>query len=106
MRPKTRRRICSRLRRELLLRWEGKRMNPSSPGSGVTRRNQRSSRRQVAKGSTKAVAFGNPLGLGRNIASAVLDVSETGARLVLVQQLEQGAEFEVNFEGPGSKPVK
>jgi hypothetical protein len=75
-------------------------------GSTPIRKNKRASRRQPAKGSTRAVAYGNALGLGRNIASAVLDVSETGARLLLTKRLADGAEFEVNFEGPGSRPVK
>ena len=44
--------------------------------------------------------------LSDRVASGVLDVSETGARLLLDKRLADGAEFEVNFEGPGSKPVK
>jgi hypothetical protein len=81
-------------------------MSPSEQGTTPNRKNKRSSRRLPAKGSTRAVAYGNALGLGRNIASGVLDVSETGARLLLNRRLADGAEFEVNFEGPGARPVK
>ncbi|MGF1581737.1 MAG: PilZ domain-containing protein [Gemmataceae bacterium] len=38
------------------------------------------------------------MGLGRNIALTVLDVSETGVRLLVDRPLEPGEEVEVNLE--------
>mgnify|MGYP001016168403 CR=1 FL=1 len=42
----------------------------------VTRSNTRRARRQQPKGSTRVRAYRNPLGLGANIAIALLDLSE------------------------------
>jgi len=82
-------------------------MTPSQQGISTNRRNQRRSRRQVAKGSTRAKAYSNALGLGRNIAAGVLDVSEGGARLILTEHLAEATEFQVIFESAGVvKPVK
>ena len=80
-------------------------MTPSPEGA-TPRKNLRRCRRLPAKGSTRAKAFSNALGLGKNLASSVLDVSEAGARLLLNAHLAEGTEFEINLEGPGSKPVK
>src|SRR4051794_1891177 len=76
-------------------------MTPSQPVTPPARRNQRRTRRQPAKGSTKATAYRNALGLGRNIAVGVLDVSESGARLILTEQLAEGTEFELFLESTG-----
>jgi hypothetical protein len=62
-------------------------------------RDGRRARRHAGKGSTKVHCYGNALGLGRNIAAALLDVSETGARLLLKQVVAVGKEVEVNLEG-------
>src|SRR3954447_19621678 len=79
---------------------------PQSEHAPATQRNLRRCRRQVPKGSAKALAYRNALGVGSNIATAILDVSETGARLLLKEQLREGQEFEVNFETMGSHPIK
>ena len=63
-----------------------------------TSRNRRVSRRQKPKRSTKAVCLKGAFGLGRNIALSVLDVSETGARLVVKESLAPGPEVEVSLE--------
>jgi hypothetical protein len=76
-----------------------------TPPNGV-RRNQRRTRRQPPKSSTRARAYKNALGLGTNIAAGVLDVSEAGARLLLKEELPVGHEFEVILESPGSRSVK
>jgi hypothetical protein len=82
-------------------------MSTAQPGTRtIPRRNQRRCRRQVPKGSTKIRACNNALGLGKNIAVAVLDISETGIRLLLKQPLKVGKEFEVILEGPGTHEVK
>jgi hypothetical protein len=41
------------------------------------------------------------LGLGRNLAVALLDVSETGVRLCLKEELAPGQEVEVCLLAPG-----
>jgi hypothetical protein len=70
-------------------------------------RNRRASRRHKSKRSTKAVCLKGTLGLGRNIAMSVLDVSETGARLTVGASLEPGQEVEVSLEGACvQRPVK
>src|SRR5689334_14499338 len=72
-----------------------------------TRTNQRRSRRKPPKGSTRVRAYRNALGLGPNIGVGVLDVSETGVRLVLKEALPVHQEFEIHLETvAGSKSVK
>lgn len=77
-----------------------------APPPTPSKPNKRRSRRQTAKGSTRARAYRNGWGLGPNIAISVLDISETGVRLLMKEELPVGHEFEVNLEGPGSHPVK
>jgi hypothetical protein len=73
----------------------------------ITRSNKRRSRRQSPKGSTRVRAYRNALGLGPNISAGVLDVSETGVRLLLKETLPIGQEFEVILESvAGSGFVK
>jgi hypothetical protein len=43
----------------------------------------------------------NALGVGPNVAAALLDVSEHGARLLLTAGLAPGRAVEVGLEGPG-----
>ena len=76
-----------------------------TPPNGV-RRNQRRTRRNPPKSSTRARAYKNALGMGANIAAGVLDVSEAGARLLLKEELPVGHEFEVILDSPGSRSVK
>jgi hypothetical protein len=70
------------------------------------RPNKRASRRQRPKGSTRAYATRNALGLGANIAAGVLDISETGVRLLLQVELPSGREFEVTLESVASRPIR
>lgn len=80
---------------------------PSKAEPTVPRRNKRSSRRQTPKTSTRIRAYRNHLGLGPNIAVRVLDISETGVRLVLKEPIAVGKEFELNLENvAGSRTVK
>jgi hypothetical protein len=62
--------------------------------------------RRAAKRSIKVRAHRNGLGLGPNIGISVLDISESGVRLRLKEELPVGREFVLTMEGPGSKPVK
>src|SRR5262249_3787402 len=81
-------------------------MDSSEPDKPVPRHNKRRCRRQVPKRSAKAIAFRNALGLGPNVATGILDVSEFGARLLLVEQLRVGQEFEVDLETVATRPIK
>jgi hypothetical protein len=60
--------------------------------------NRRNSHRQTARGSTRVRAYRNAMGLGPNIAVSVLDLSESGVRLLLKEDLPAGREIEVRIE--------
>jgi hypothetical protein len=62
--------------------------------------------RRPPKRSTKVRAYRNGMGFGPNIGIGVLDISETGVRLSLKEELPVGREFELTLEGPGSRPVR
>ena len=81
-------------------------MTQPQSGGEKRRSNTRGSRRQPPKNSTRAVAYKSWIGVGANIAVTVLDVSETGLRLVVRQELKPGHEFEINLSTVGSKTVK
>lgn len=83
------------------------RPDPPPAEKPAPRPNKRSSRRQPLKGSTRVRAYRNHLGLGPNIALKILDLSETGVRLVLSEPLALGKEFEINLASiVGSRVVK
>ncbi len=69
-------------------------------------REKRASRRHSPKGTTRAKVTRSALGLGPNIALDVLDLSETGVRLLLKEDLKRGQEFEVVLESAACRPVK
>jgi hypothetical protein len=62
--------------------------------------------RRPPKRSTTVRAYRNGMGFGPNIGLGVLDISETGVRLTLKEDLPVGREFELTLEGPGLKPIK
>ena len=69
--------------------------------------NRRSSQRRPPRSSVRVECRKGSFGLGRNIASAALDVSDTGARLVVKETLEIMAEVEIVIAGYGmQKPLK
>jgi PilZ domain len=61
--------------------------------------NRRASRRRPPKSSSKIYCYRGPMGLGANLAVSVLDVSETGANLVVKAPFRRGEEMELNLEG-------
>ena len=67
---------------------------PNPPG-----RNRRLNRRRPAKHRVKVVCRANAMDLGPNLALAVLDVSETGMRLMVKDLLRPGREVSVSLEG-------
>src|SRR5205809_965252 len=71
------------------------------PFTTVPAVNRRSSLRFRARGGSKSICRKGALGLGANIALALLDVSETGARLRVKEALRPGQEVEVSLQGPG-----
>lgn len=69
--------------------------------------NGRGSLRRKPRGKIKAICQKGALDLGRNLALSVLDISETGIRLVLREPLREGQEVSITLEGiGGSRPVK
>lgn len=69
-------------------------------------RERRLSPRRAAKGVLKAVCRQGTLEIGPNLALSVLDLSETGARLVVNEALEPGRRVYVNLEGAlGDRPI-
>jgi hypothetical protein len=76
------------------------------PAPPASRPNKRRTRRQSPKGNVRVRACKNALGLGANIGVAILDISETGVRLLLKENLPAGHAFEVTLEPISCKPVK
>src|SRR5262249_43671521 len=72
----------------------------------TARREKRLARRRSPKGGTKARCYKSTLGLGPDVALAVLDISETGARLLLRAPVKPGQEVEVDLEHIAYRPVK
>jgi hypothetical protein len=68
--------------------------------------NLRRSRRQAPKTSTRVRCYKGPLGLGKNLAVTILDVSETGIRLVLESDLPKGQEVEVALVSSATRTFK
>src|SRR5262245_26842480 len=56
-------------------------------------------RRSPAKSSARATCRRGVLGLGPNLALAILDVSETGIRLQVREPFEAGEQCEIGLEG-------
>lgn len=70
-------------------------------------RNRRISPRRTGKGGVRIACRANPLGLGPDVAVALLDVPESGARLTVRAPLVQGKEVEVELCGTGrGRPIK
>jgi hypothetical protein len=69
--------------------------------------NRRGSRRQAAKRSTKVSCTAGVMGAGPNLAAAVLDLSQTGVRLLLQAPLRAGQALELTLENVMlSRPIK
>lgn len=73
-------------------------MNDPAVPTEPKKPNKRRSRRCAVRGTTRLRVYRNPLGLGPNIASTLLDLSETGLRVVLKESATVGQEVEVNLE--------
>jgi hypothetical protein len=77
-------------------------MTPAKPNH-----ERRAYRRRVPKGGVRVTCQLGALGLGPNVAVAVLDVSEGGARLAVTAAVPPGQEVEVTFAAPTlGRPVR
>jgi hypothetical protein len=65
--------------------------------------NRRRSRRAKARTTVKVQCRKGGYGLGPDLASSVLDLSDSGARLIIKQSLDPMAEVEVIINGYGMK---
>ena len=72
--------------------------SPAPVPIATTKPNKRRSRRSASKTSTCLRIYRTAMGLGPNIASSLLDLSETGLRVVLKEAVTVGQEVEVNLE--------
>ncbi len=68
--------------------------------SSVAARNRRLTLRRRAKVNVKVTCRNGGLDLGVNIGVAVLDVSESGVRLLLREAVALGQEVSVSLEAP------
>ncbi len=64
--------------------------------------NRRASRRLPPRGKVRVICRKGGLDLGKNLVAGVLDVSETGIRLLLTEVLPVGQEATLTFESPAS----
>lgn len=62
-------------------------------------RNRRAARRRSSKGSTRLFCYRGPMGLGPNLGLSAIEISETGACLLVKAAFTKGEEMEVNLEG-------
>jgi hypothetical protein len=60
--------------------------------------NRRGSRRRPPKSSTKIRCFRGAMGLGSDVALSALDISETGASLLLKAAFKAGEQMELQLE--------
>jgi hypothetical protein len=65
----------------------------------TTQKNRRNATRRPAKGKIKIVCYKGTLDLGENIAVKLLDVSETGIRLLVKIGLDDAQELLILLEG-------
>ncbi len=79
----------------------------SAPHAARARTNRRSSRRVPVNRLARIECRRGSLGLGPNLLVSVLDISETGVRVVLKAAVDADQEAEVLLQGPGiARPVK
>jgi len=65
--------------------------------------NRRAAPRRQPKKSSRVLCVTGKFGFGPNVAVSLLDVSETGIRLVLKEALPSGHEVEVGLEAMGDQ---
>ena len=65
--------------------------------------NRRSATRHQPRGGSKIVCATGKFGLGPNVGVSVLDVSETGIRLIVKEALPVGSEVEIGLKSPADR---
>jgi PilZ domain len=65
--------------------------------------NRRAALRRKPKSASKVLCVTGKFGLGPNVAVSLLDVSESGIRLVLQTPVPVGQEVEIGLEAPGER---
>ncbi len=69
--------------------------------------NRRRSRREKTRSSVKVQCRKDALGMGPNLTSKVLDISDSGVRMVINESLDPMSEVEILIDGYGMKgPIK
>lgn len=68
-----------------------------------SRRQRRAAPRRSPKGTTKVICRKGSLGLGPNLARALLDLSVGGVRLLVKEELRSGDEVEVTLSSPSTR---
>ncbi len=77
-------------------------MNEPTP-----QRDKRRSRRRLPKGRVKAYLRLSGLDMGQNVCLSLIDLSETGACMVVKEAVQTGREVTAGLEGQShSRPVK
>ena len=66
----------------------------------VPAKNKRAFQRRPAKGKVKVTCRKGSMDMGANLATGLLDVSESGIRLMVKTSLPVGQEVSVGLEGP------
>ena len=75
--------------------------------STTNTRDRRVNRRRFPRGGIKITCLRGSLGLGKNLAVSLLDISETGIRMVVSSALDARQEVEVTLIGPRQcRPIK
>ncbi|QVL33179.1 PilZ domain-containing protein [Telmatocola sphagniphila] len=70
-------------------------------------KNHRLARRRSAKPGLRVKCLKGTMGIGKNLAVGILDISETGVRLVISADLEKNQDIELEFMMPQqSKAMK
>lgn len=67
--------------------------------------NRRRSRRGSARSSVRLECRKGSFGFGANVAASVLDISDTGARMIITVPLEARDEVEISIQGFGLKGI-
>lgn len=68
--------------------------------------NRRRTRRTPVSGQATVQCRKGRLGLGPDLTIKVLDLSETGASLIVKSAVRQGEDVELQFSGPGFRPLQ
>jgi hypothetical protein len=70
-------------------------------------KNRRAFRRRPPRGKAKIACFKGTMDVGPNLSVSLLDISESGVRLIVKSALDKGQDVTMTLEGIGhSRPIK